>query len=1044
MQDHELLRDYARTGSESAFAELVRRHIDLVYSLALRQLEDPHAAEDAAQAVFFILARKAKSLRKGTSLAGWLFTTTRYAAGHALRERRRRMHHEGVASIRERADARDSESLWKEAAPFLSEALASLKFRERDAVLLRYCEDNSVDQVARELSISEDAARKRLASGLEKLRGFLRRKGIAIPVGILATLLPSKAVLAAPSGLAGAVASGALAAAEGTALLATTAGLVKGVMKMMLWAKVKTAAVVTVVVLAVGGVSAPAVIRMAGPDSQAPAPDVKSIAQSLSSPGAEEKSPEGEAAPEQSVTMIDIKNWEMNLNLTPGDMIHIGQWRYVSLHEIYNGGKHLRFLRNGMRIEVAVEGAEPHLAGIMVETPEALPELEKILREETGPITVWCLYPVADKIADLPHSDRITFLDMGYNESPDPTALAKLKNLQGLVLTNFKDPVPLASLQNLKVLYLALQSPMDLSPLANLHNLQWIDIFCHEGKIDLSPLQGLKKLRYLRCGTKAKGYDFLRQLTNMSNLDFTFSDISDLSPLENMSVLRRLDITNTPVADLSPLAKVTSLEEISLGTYVHEADIRERPKTGPIDISPLQKLPNLKNLTMYPGATRDFTPLRNMKQLECISGVTDVEILKGLTGLKWLDLSGTEIRDLAWLSNFHNLKGLGLYKVSLPDLAPLAGLARLTNLNLDEVKVRDGDFTPLSQLTNLTNLRLVRMGKIKLGSLAKLKKLHGITLEDTQPADLTPLEGLESLRILWLTRTGISDLTPLRGLVSLRSLYYMDNQSPDPAPLKDLVNLESLSIQPFFDQKAGTIGTIEPVDPAFLAKLTNLQELQLPGIKGSALAPFQDLVFLQELEIQNPEITDLTPLRKLTQLTKLDVSTTAVNDLAPLQNMKYLQELSLYKTQVRDLTPLKGLNYLRYLFLTGTPVSDLSPLTNLPRLATLLLNNTKVSDITPLRNMKSLRSLYLNNTQVADLTPLQNVKTLKILQLRQTKITDLTPLKNLVNLEKLDLRETSVEYEQVVALQKALPKLAIDPYPVPKEGGPAKTEMELF
>jgi len=83
--------------------ELVRRHIDFVYSAALRQTHDPHLAEDVTQVVFIILGQKAGSIRRSTPLAGWLFNTTRYAALNAIRMEKRRRHHEQQAARAKRS-----------------------------------------------------------------------------------------------------------------------------------------------------------------------------------------------------------------------------------------------------------------------------------------------------------------------------------------------------------------------------------------------------------------------------------------------------------------------------------------------------------------------------------------------------------------------------------------------------------------------------------------------------------------------------------------------------------------------------------------------------------------------------------------------------------------------------------------------------------------------------------------------------------------------------------------------------------------------------
>ena len=177
--DLELLRNYAAQGSDDAFRSVLERHVGLVYWAALRQVRDPHLAQEVTQAVFVVLARKAGSLRTGTVLVGWLFRTTRFVAARALRDEQLRQRREQEAAQMEPCSTA-ADASWDEIAPALDEALAHLGETDRHAVLLRFFEEKEFKEVGHVLGNSEEGARKRVSRALEKLRGFLVRRGIAL------------------------------------------------------------------------------------------------------------------------------------------------------------------------------------------------------------------------------------------------------------------------------------------------------------------------------------------------------------------------------------------------------------------------------------------------------------------------------------------------------------------------------------------------------------------------------------------------------------------------------------------------------------------------------------------------------------------------------------------------------------------------------------------------------------------------------------------------------------------------------------------------
>jgi RNA polymerase sigma factor (sigma-70 family) len=171
--DMALVREYAASQSEQAFETLVSRHVNLVYSAALRQARDAALAQEITQAVFIILARKAGSLSPKTILSGWLYRTARFAAADALKIQRRRQHREQEA-LMEGVFQNESDTAWEQLSPLLDEAMARLRDKDRDTIVLRFFENKSLQEVGDALGMEERAAQKRIARSLEKLRVFSR------------------------------------------------------------------------------------------------------------------------------------------------------------------------------------------------------------------------------------------------------------------------------------------------------------------------------------------------------------------------------------------------------------------------------------------------------------------------------------------------------------------------------------------------------------------------------------------------------------------------------------------------------------------------------------------------------------------------------------------------------------------------------------------------------------------------------------------------------------------------------------------------------
>lgn len=249
--DMTLVREYVVHNSEEAFSTLVSRHVGLVHSAALRQVRDPHQAEEITQTVFIILARKAGSLGSKTILPGWLYRTANYVSAAALKIKHRRERREQEAYMQAVIQEGKTDSAWEQLAPLLDGAMSQLRDKDRDVLVLRFFQNKTFKEVGDMLGMEERAAQKRVARALEKLHNIFSKRGIDSTAAAIGGAISANSVQAAPAALIKTTTTAALA--KGATAFISTSTLIKGALKIMAWSKAKTAIVAGVVVLLAAG-----------------------------------------------------------------------------------------------------------------------------------------------------------------------------------------------------------------------------------------------------------------------------------------------------------------------------------------------------------------------------------------------------------------------------------------------------------------------------------------------------------------------------------------------------------------------------------------------------------------------------------------------------------------------------------------------------------------------------------------------------------------------------------------------------------------------
>lgn len=512
-----------------------------------------------------------------------------------------------------------------------------------------------------------------------------------------------------------------------------------------------------------------------------------------------------------------------------------------------------------------------------------------------------------------------------------------------------------------------------------------------------------RKLELEGAGLTDEDIQDLKYMVNLTRLNLSGNNITDLTPLADLKQLNDLRLAQNDITDVSPLAELTNLEYI---------DLRENPNLT--DLSPLAGLTNMQEFSYYN------------------SPVEDLSFMAGWTKMERLEINSITDPDLSALAGLTNVtqiytNGGGSNNV-MPDLSFMENMTKLQEISLWGY-YEELDLSPLKNLTNLTRLTLSRNGGNNipatvtgLDAISGMTKLTELRLDGGGFTSLDPLSELTELRSLNITNYNnsgyysLTDISALSGMTKLTELNLNLGDAKDLSPLASLTELTTLNLS----------GNFHTNDLSFLSGMTKLKELYLDGSDSTRvddLSALSELTSLQTLSFRTDGLKSLKGLENLTELRELRLygSDATYTNLDPLTNLTKLQTLDLPSRDYDLQTPLNidglaNLTKLQSLDLNGE-VESLAPLSSLTGLKTLRYYGNNNYDgrsisLAPLSSLTGLNELYINtNVTNNDITPLGKLTELRSLTLYignwNNPVRDISPLANLTNLTSFSMNNSA-------------------------------------
>ena len=464
----------------------------------------------------------------------------------------------------------------------------------------------------------------------------------------------------------------------------------------------------------------------------------------------------------------------------------------------------------------------------------------------------------------------------------------------------------------------------DLTGINYFTNLDYLEA-SNNNITDLSPLSGHPSLRNVNLGDNLiTDITALGQIPNLEYIHLWNNRVTDISTLASATSLRSLYISNNNVQDLSVISTLPRLNQLSIE---NNKPINNAEMLRPLVNSAVSRL-QLEGLN-----------------IESLGPITE------MVNLRQLDLSRTQITDISGLDKLSGLEEITLRELGVKDYSPLKNLTFLKSINLSWNNLGDeqiNDFFSPGSFGYLEKFRCSECGISDLSFLKNLPFIEEVELGNNEISDISPLLELLYLERIYIERNQIRDITGLADLLQLgRNSYIRINENPLTAEsIVVAKELQQRGVEiefPNFPTATPTpLPTPTPTPPAnaVLFNDYNLEKLIRKevgkGIQGYLVK--KDVAEITRLDAEDLSIYDLTGIEQLSNLTNLRLPRNNITNLKPLSRLKKLRSLNITNNNISDLSPLNELNNLKVLFVAANDIGTL-------RLAPKILKKLEILSI---------------------------------------------------------------------------------------------------